>query len=209
MVGNATLSLYVNSSINPGSFTCTQLIDVYSELNTWTEAGTSWNTLPGPYGTMGPTALGSASVTFDGQSDYPARYVSWTIPGSVVQSWINNPAGNNGLVLVSQTTAYFEDLLFLQPRGWFRALLDFSTSAPLTWTGSSNGSWSLAGSDVNWSGPATAYSDGAAVLFSDWRRTTISQSPAAESNLPASHSRTPPPLTAFPAERSRAQPRSP
>ena len=104
-------------------------------------------------------------MTFDGQSDYPARYVSWTIPGSIVQSWINYPAGNNGLVLVSQTTDYFEDLYFSSREGGFAAPR-FSTSPPLTWTGSANGSWSLARSDANWSGPATAYSDGTPVTFS-------------------------------------------
>jgi autotransporter-associated beta strand protein len=38
---------------------------------------------------------------------------------------------------------------------------------PLIWTGSTNSSWSLAASDANWSGPASYYSDGRAVVFPD------------------------------------------
>ena len=112
VVGNATLNLYV---MGVASYTGTQVISVCDELNNWTEAGTSWNTLPGPYGTTGST-LGTETVVYDGVAN-PARYVAWTIPGSVVQSWINNPSENNGLVLVSQTTAYFQDMAFSSREG--------------------------------------------------------------------------------------------
>ncbi len=44
----------------------------------------------------------------------------------------------------------------------------FTPLAPsFTWSGSTNNSWSLAGSDANWTGLGTAYADGSPVTFSD------------------------------------------
>jgi autotransporter-associated beta strand protein len=154
VVGNATLQLYVES----GGYTpATQTISVCNELNTWTAASTSWNTLPGPFGTTGST-LDTETVTYDGQSN-PARYVTWTIPASALQSWINNPAGNDGIVLVSQTTAYFEDLTFSSQEGSFSPLLTFNTSsnpaAVRAWSNSGT-TWSVAS---NWVGAVPGSAD--------------------------------------------------
>ena len=41
-----------------------------------------------------------------------------------------------------------------------------------TWTGATNGNWSLAGSGANWSGAGSTYTDGSAVIFQDSAQNT-------------------------------------
>ena len=158
VIGNATLQLYV---MNAGYSPATQSISVCNELNTWTPATTNWNNFPGPFGTTGST-LDTETVTYDGGAN-PARYVSWTIPGSTLQSWINNPTANNGLVLVSQTTPFFQDLSFSSIYGSNAPLLSFSTtSGPAAYAWSNSGTaWNV---NSNWTGVVPGGADTA--LFS-------------------------------------------
>jgi len=121
VIGDATLTLHLMSSWN--NATCTQTVNVYQEFSNWAEASTTWANLPGPgwwdeppatYGVMGTTALDSKMITcVNGQ----AMDVSWIIPNSVVQSWIDAPASNHGLVLISLTTPAFQDLWFSSREG--------------------------------------------------------------------------------------------
>jgi hypothetical protein len=131
VVGDASLNLRLVSSWN--NATCTQVISAYEEHSSWSETTTNWDNLPGPgwwdappapYGVMGPAILDSQTVTC---SNGQPRDVSWTIPGSVVQSWIDGPADNHGLVLVSLTTPAYQDLWFSSREGGYAPQLAFST----------------------------------------------------------------------------------
>jgi hypothetical protein len=146
VVGNGTLQLYVSGD---GYAPATQTISVCNELNSWNPATTNWNNLTGPFGTTGST-LDTETVTCDGGAN-PARYVTWTIPASTLQSWINSPTSNDGLVLVSQTTAYFQDLTFSSISGGNPPLLNFATlasSGAIAWSNFGT-AWNVTS---NWTG---------------------------------------------------------
>ena len=108
--GNATFQLFLNGGFQPA----TQVVEVHRSLSAWNESTTSFANIPGgpPYGAFDVTPLDTETITFNPGGGLGPRFVSWTIPGSVVQSWINSPGSNNGLVLVTKTTPGQQDLIF-------------------------------------------------------------------------------------------------
>jgi len=114
VAGDATLDLYVMAGW--GDQNVAQTVGVHESLSVWNEIDTNWTNLPGPYGLIGP-ALDVQPVAWGPTGPNSSRYVSWTIPGSIVQSWIDDPADNMGLVLVTQTTAPKQDLGFFSREG--------------------------------------------------------------------------------------------
>jgi PEP-CTERM motif len=55
-------------------------------------------------------ALDSESFVLNGAN--PGRYITWLIPASVLQQWIDTPASNNGLLLNNQITINASDVTF-------------------------------------------------------------------------------------------------
>ena len=144
--GSATFELYLYSAW--GGQPASQTVRVNEQFNDWDEATVSWSSLPGPHGTTGPT-LDTRTISYPS-----ARYVDWTIPASVVQSWIDSPDDNNGLIVISQTEGTQNDMVF-HSREWVGGnppRLTFSGTAPTAIDGLVRGS--------SGSGSCTACSDG-------------------------------------------------
>ena len=92
---DATFELNV-ISIHP-SINTSKAIELHESTAGWGE-GTTFATIPGGglYGSHDPTILDSITANSSTQS------LVFTIPGSVIQGWIDNPISNKGLVI------YFE-----------------------------------------------------------------------------------------------------
>jgi len=115
VVGNATLSLYVSSGFG---LNAPRTVNVYDVLIGWVPTTVTYNTFgasPGvQFGTdVGATAVASQTVGFPGMTP---QYVSWTIPGAVIQNWIDNPSQNDGL-LVRNLAGSSRDLAFASMEG--------------------------------------------------------------------------------------------
>lgn len=102
VTNDATFELYLFTGKNNNA---SQTIELHESTAVWDEATTSWANIPGggPHGNYDPTVLDVQSVTYNPTGGSPAQYYSWTVPAAVVQSWIDAPADNHGLVLVTQT----------------------------------------------------------------------------------------------------------
>lgn len=106
VTGNVSLQLYLTDGV-PGG---TQILRLRESKSNWSEATTTWNNIPGgmPTGTLGSVDLDSQSVTFNSNP----RDITFTIPASVVQGWIDSPSTNQGLSLISNSAGGSNDLLF-------------------------------------------------------------------------------------------------
>ncbi len=94
----AYLILYVNQRVAVADFSVTphMLAEEWNEGQaTWTErvSGTGWTTAGGYYC---PDPAGGSVVM-----DVSGVYKTFTLEPSVVQGWIDSPAANHGLILVS------------------------------------------------------------------------------------------------------------
>ena len=70
----------------------------------WLRRGTgqNWNT-PGALG-QGTDVIAGKSFVLSGIQGNGAQFVTVNLDPAVVQSWINNPSANNGVILVNETT---------------------------------------------------------------------------------------------------------
>ncbi|RME32893.1 MAG: DNRLRE domain-containing protein [Gammaproteobacteria bacterium] len=107
----AQLTLQLVTAFN-GTPGITQTVSLRESLVGWDEATTSFAGFGGTgfdeAAHTGPELL-NLSVTFSGS---PPEPVVFDLPASVVQGWIDDPASNHGLVLISQTTLNQTDLVF-------------------------------------------------------------------------------------------------
>ncbi|HZL36254.1 MAG TPA: DNRLRE domain-containing protein [Tepidisphaeraceae bacterium] len=129
VTGTSTVRLYLNDAGNDKD-AITQVIDMRESLSAWQENTVTWNN----YGGSGP-ALDTQSVNW-GLEKY--SYVSWVIPNTVVQSWIDNSANNKGLAFVGTVDHGSTDLLFSSREGNNAPELVFDTApigAPLPSSG--------------------------------------------------------------------------
>ncbi|MCA9261078.1 MAG: DNRLRE domain-containing protein, partial [Planctomycetales bacterium] len=81
-------------------------VDLHSINDAWSDASVTWNSQPGT------SVVSSQLVTYAGPADNN-RYIEWTIPRQLVQSWIDDPSSNHGLMIVNVLPdAFFYDLVF-------------------------------------------------------------------------------------------------
>lgn len=120
-----TFSLYLSGG-HPGGNGQPRTVSVHNILTSWLASTATYNNfgaIPGvQFGTDAGAALDAQTVI------YPlAGYVSWAIPSSVVQQWIDNPSSNHGLLVNNQVTVDNYDLDF-SPKGAANPpILAFST----------------------------------------------------------------------------------
>lgn len=106
-------------------------LSLHAVLIPWDETTTSWETFGGaPDTNPGVVAADIATefVTFSGTE---TGYRSWSIPASVVQAWIDNPAANFGLLVQNNYVPVQQDLVFQSREGTHAPRLVFET-APCT-----------------------------------------------------------------------------
>jgi hypothetical protein len=109
VTGSAALSLNV-TGIHPSAAQATQHLEARQVLVSWEEATLSWNSFgPGPIsGTnVSPTALDPHTVTVKA-----GDVVTFSLPAAVVQTWIDSPSTNYGLLLYSTTNVTIKDIHF-------------------------------------------------------------------------------------------------
>ena len=105
--GDALFEVYLNSS--SGMAPLTHTTEIREQLSSWQEGSVCWDTLPGPRGSLGDV-LDVRDVRFDQDQGLGPRYVSWSLPGAVIQKWIDDPGSNNGLAF--RTTTLIRDLVY-------------------------------------------------------------------------------------------------
>ena len=90
-INSATLNLYVESTTNNGGG---DSISIYKILNSWTEAGATWNSLPS-------TAFASTPESSQAIGYNPSGI--WvTVPlTSVAQAWFGGSLPNNGVMIAT------------------------------------------------------------------------------------------------------------
>jgi hypothetical protein len=110
VTGPASLSLNVVNTWSGGG-TVSQSIEAFYVLVPWDESTGSWNSFgPGPiFGTnIASVPLDAVSVTVNSGS-----IVTFSnLPAALLQGWIDNPASNNGLLLLSTTAPIEQDIQF-------------------------------------------------------------------------------------------------
>jgi len=113
VVGPASLSLNVVGTW--GNNTVSQSLEAFQVLVPWGESTVTWTNFgPGPiFGTnVAATALAPLSnITVSAGS-----VVTFSIPATLLQEWINNPSTNDGLLLVSTTGTDDLDIQFASTR---------------------------------------------------------------------------------------------
>jgi hypothetical protein len=104
--GPVTFSMYVQGSDFNNPTVPPRNIDVRNIAGTWNEATVTANNasfVPG-------AVLDTQSIHYLTSAD--DRYVSWTLPASYVQNWIDLPSSNNGLYIQNPTGGPLNDLQF-------------------------------------------------------------------------------------------------
>lgn len=105
----------------------TQTVSVRTSLVDWTESTATFANFGGSgfnqNAQTGPN-LSTRTVTFNGVPES----IVFTIPSTTVQNWIDNPAGNFGLIWVSPPTFGADDLVFSSREGTVPPSLTFSAS---------------------------------------------------------------------------------
>lgn len=93
ITGAATVSLFYSGSANFNAVTGS----IHPVLVNWTETGTTWNNFGASPGPNAGTDYGTElqTVTY-----LPGSTLTFDIPGSVIQGWIDAPVTNNGLMLI-------------------------------------------------------------------------------------------------------------
>ncbi len=111
VVGPATFEMFVQGT-NFG-FDSSKQVSVHEVLTDWDSTTLTFNTFGAAAGVQFGTDVGieldSTSIIYPGVGN---RYISWEIPQTVIQSWIDDPSTNNGLLLVNQELQNFTDLQF-------------------------------------------------------------------------------------------------
>ena len=127
VVGDATLSLYVDSAFNLAT---TRTVTIHEVLTNWAAATVTYDSFgPAPGVQFGSDVTSSiASLSVGGAGMVP-QYVSWTIPGAVIQNWIANPDLNKGLLVNNQVG---QDLNFTSVEGANDPQLVFTVPEPST-----------------------------------------------------------------------------
>lgn len=130
VVGPVTLQLFT-STVFPQ--TSPRVESVHAVLIGWNASTMTYNNFsplgPGVHGGSDVgAALDTRSFVLDGSN--PSRYLTWTIPASLVQQWINTPSSNNGFLLNNQITTNTFDVQFNSSQGMNPPRLTFQVVVP-------------------------------------------------------------------------------
>ncbi|YCM47075.1 DNRLRE domain-containing protein (plasmid) [Verrucomicrobiaceae bacterium 227] len=128
ITGPVNLELYVSTG-HPFGDGSSRSVSVYEVLAPWSEATTSFNNFGSTaglqIGTDTPaTAASTQTIIFPGPGP---RYVTWELPATLVQQWIDDPASNNGILVRNNQTANAFDLSFQSREGENQPKLTFET----------------------------------------------------------------------------------
>ena len=127
-IGDATLSLFVSSVFG---LTPARTVSVHEVLTNWSAATVTYNNFgPMPGMQIGSDVSAQIAVRTIGAAGMTAQYVTWTIPASLIQNWIDNPAGNRGILINNQSTANQRDLVFGSVEAANTPLLAFIVPEP-------------------------------------------------------------------------------
>jgi hypothetical protein len=105
----------------------TQTVSIRLALVDWDEFTTTYANFGGTgfnLGTQVGNALSTRTVTFSGSSES----IAFVIPSASVQSWIDNPSTNFGLIWTSPPSGGSDDLVFSSREGSVAPSLTFSLS---------------------------------------------------------------------------------
>jgi hypothetical protein len=110
VAGPGTLQLRVSDTYQSQGVTNT--LELYSIVIAWLENSVTWNNFgvfPGPDATadFATPALHTQTVTVT-----PGSTITFTVPQTVLQGWINTPASNNGFLIFNTTSPSFMDISF-------------------------------------------------------------------------------------------------
>jgi hypothetical protein len=104
-----------------------QSVSVRELQSNWTEATTSFSN----FGNIGfnesihtGNNLTTRNVSYNGSSEF----ISFIIPSSIIQNWIDDPTTNYGLILISNTTLNQTDLKFASSEGFSAPMLYFDVT---------------------------------------------------------------------------------
>jgi hypothetical protein len=131
VLGNATLRMYLYES--PGSLTVPGRL--HEMKVNWTETSVPWDPNPADPQTL-PTAGTHYESTILHTTNISTTlgYYSWTVPGSLVQDWIDSPSTNYGLILYQPDNGNNATTKQFRPsehsNGDFGPYLDFEADAP-------------------------------------------------------------------------------
>jgi hypothetical protein len=118
VVGTPKFNLWLNGG-HPSANGIARPVGVYQVLSNWNASTVSFSTFgsaPGlQFGTdVNSTPLNTQQVVALGGSP---QYISWSIPVSTIQGWINNPSSNRGLLIYNLVLDARYDLNFLSLEG--------------------------------------------------------------------------------------------
>ena len=125
VTGPATFELFVQGT-NFGDLT--RNVSVHEVLVPWAGGTATFNNFGGApdvqFGTDVTAGLNTIFFTYPGTGD---RYVSWTIPASLLQGWIDLPSTNHGLLVFNTALVNSSDLQFGSMETANAPRLSFST----------------------------------------------------------------------------------
>jgi hypothetical protein len=129
VTGPGTLQLFANTGF-PQDFA--RIESVYQVLVNYNLLTVTFNNLSplGPgvhFGSDVGSALDTESFVLN--SANPARYITWSIPASLLQQWIDDPTSNNGLLMDNQITVNSSDVTFNSVENIDPPILTFQTQA--------------------------------------------------------------------------------
>jgi hypothetical protein len=105
----------------------TQTVSIRLALVDWDEFTSTYANFGGTgfnLGTQVGSALSTRTVTFSGSPES----IAFVIPSATVQSWIDNPSSNFGLIWTSPPSGGSDDLVFSSREGTVAPSLTFSLS---------------------------------------------------------------------------------
>lgn len=116
VVGPANLELFVVGT--DFGFQFTRTVAAHNVLIPWNSNSATFNNFGAAPDVQFGTDVGSSFAVQEVAYPLPGdRYVSWSIPQSIVQSWIDNPASNHGVLIFNQELPNRVDLQFESMEG--------------------------------------------------------------------------------------------
>jgi hypothetical protein len=119
VVGSPTLTITVSGGWDGWGYKgpWSQTVQALRVLQPWINRMVTWNNFgPGPICVL-PYWQGRVNVDCNpldtvSMTVYAGDQVTWHIPASLVQQWIDHPETNNGLLFLSTTQTYCQDIHF-------------------------------------------------------------------------------------------------
>ena len=128
VTGPSTLSLYVTSGFG---LTSSRTVSLYEVSIGWVPTTATYNNFGPAAGIQFGTDTNATAMDIQivGGAGMTPQYVSWTVPATVIQNWIDNPAQNHGLLIRNQSGANL-DLSFDAVEGTNQPQLNVAVPEP-------------------------------------------------------------------------------